>query len=397
MKHLDPKNCDAEINQLWDFVIVGAGPAGSVCASQLSKQGFKTLLVEKKSFPRYKICGCCLNERAISALKLAGMDETLAKLNPVPIKKFHLSSIKKNITLPMDQGVTVSRESMDTAFVETAISNGAKFLPTVSAKLQPQIDNSKTRKLDISFQGKQLAEIESKIVIIADGLGHPSIRHLDEFKTEVVSTSRIGMGTTIETVGQTEVDQNVYESGIIYMGVGKNGYVGAVRLEDGRLNIAAAIDSDFLKQHQTPNIAMIQLFEQSRLPLPDNLIDAVWHGTIPLTRTMKRPVSNRVFIAGDSNGYVEPFTGEGMAWAISDAVAISKLAPQGLDNWSLDLENSWINSHQKIVCGRLHWCRWLSKMLRSPQSIQISIRILSLFPSLARPIISRLNKPLLNP
>ena len=39
----------------WDAVVVGAGPAGSIAARQLALLGLRTLLVERKAFPRNKV------------------------------------------------------------------------------------------------------------------------------------------------------------------------------------------------------------------------------------------------------------------------------------------------------------------------------------------------------
>ncbi|MDF1747221.1 MAG: FAD-dependent monooxygenase, partial [Gimesia sp.] len=53
----------------WDVIVIGAGPAGSVAAHQLSLRKLRVLQIERKAFPRYKVCGCCLNQRAISLLQ----------------------------------------------------------------------------------------------------------------------------------------------------------------------------------------------------------------------------------------------------------------------------------------------------------------------------------------
>ena len=44
----------------WDAVVIGAGPAGATAAATLQNGGMKTLLVDRGSFPRQKVCGGCL-------------------------------------------------------------------------------------------------------------------------------------------------------------------------------------------------------------------------------------------------------------------------------------------------------------------------------------------------
>lgn len=49
----------------YDVVVIGAGPAGSVAAYTAATQGLDVLLLDKARFPRFKVCGCCLNARAL--------------------------------------------------------------------------------------------------------------------------------------------------------------------------------------------------------------------------------------------------------------------------------------------------------------------------------------------
>jgi len=49
---------DDAARRLWDVVIVGAGPTGSLAARQLSLAGADVLLVDRLAFPRWKVCGC---------------------------------------------------------------------------------------------------------------------------------------------------------------------------------------------------------------------------------------------------------------------------------------------------------------------------------------------------
>ena len=46
-----------------------------------------------------------------------------------------------------------------------------------------------------------------------------------------------------------------------------------------------------------------------------------WQGTGKLTRKTSPVATGRVLVLGDASGYVEPFTGEGMGWGLSSAVA----------------------------------------------------------------------------
>jgi geranylgeranyl reductase family protein len=60
-------------NQLWDAVVIGAGPAGSICALHLARGGAAVLLVDRADFPREKVCGDGLIADALKALDRAGL------------------------------------------------------------------------------------------------------------------------------------------------------------------------------------------------------------------------------------------------------------------------------------------------------------------------------------
>ena len=97
------------------------------------------------------------------------------------------------------------------------------------------------------------------------------------------------------------------------MAVDRHGYVGLVRIEGGLLNIAAVLAPDFVKRAGGPPQALAAVLAEAGFPAITSLADADWHGTLPLTRRTSSTASRRVLVMGDAAGYVEPFTGEGMA------------------------------------------------------------------------------------
>ena len=62
----------------YDVIIVGAGPAGSATARHLAEAGVSTLLLDKSNFPRDKVCGDCLSPRAQHYLARLGVLEPVA-------------------------------------------------------------------------------------------------------------------------------------------------------------------------------------------------------------------------------------------------------------------------------------------------------------------------------
>src|ERR1700690_2911055 len=65
-------------NSHFDVVIVGAGPAGTTCASLLARRGINVLLCDKATFPREKICGDCINPGCWDFFKMLGIEGEVA-------------------------------------------------------------------------------------------------------------------------------------------------------------------------------------------------------------------------------------------------------------------------------------------------------------------------------
>lgn len=59
-------------------IVVGAGPAGSATAWHLARTGVPTLLLDKSGFPRDKVCGDCLSPRAQHYLERMGLLDAVA-------------------------------------------------------------------------------------------------------------------------------------------------------------------------------------------------------------------------------------------------------------------------------------------------------------------------------
>jgi flavin-dependent dehydrogenase len=100
---------------------------------------------------------------------------------------------------------------------------------------------------------------------------------------------------------------------------------------------------------------------------------------------------DRVFRIGDAAGYIEPFTGEGMAWALAAAVAVVPLAERAAVAWQPSLEREWEQTYRRVV-GRRQWtCHAAAAVLRRPWLTRACVGVLSCWPRLAGPVIYHLN------
>ncbi|HSM60807.1 MAG TPA: hypothetical protein VK849_08425, partial [Longimicrobiales bacterium] len=184
-----------------------------------------------------------------------------------------------------------------------------------------------------------------------------------------------------------------YGSGTIHMAVGPSGYVGLVRLEDGALNVAAALDPEALRGPSGPAEPVAALLDGAGLPVPDGLAAADWHGTPPLTWRPRRLGGDRVFRVGDAAGYVEPFTGEGMCWALGGARALAPIAASAAARWDVSLLRRWEHVHRRGIGRAQRLCKAAAWTLRRPALARLVLVALGVVPELASPFVRVASAP----
>jgi flavin-dependent dehydrogenase len=381
---------DTAGNDVWDVVVIGAGPAGAVAARQAAQAGGRVLLVDAKAFPRAKVCGACLNSRALAILTELGLGEVPAALGGVRVEQFRVRSLGREAQLSLPAGMAVSRARFDAALVEAAIGAGADFLPETTAQVGEACgsDRAECRIVSLRRAGTSGVPARARVVLAADGLGHASLRNHPEFSSRVAGDARIGVG------GQLAEYPAEYGAGTIFMAVGRYGYVGLVQIEEGQLNIAGALAPEFVKSTGGAAPAVQSVLAEAGFPPIAALAEADWHGTVALTRSSARVAGRRVLLLGDAAGYVEPFTGEGMAWAMAAAAAVAPLVPRGAFEWDRRIEREWQATLRRLVTRRQRWCRMLALALRHPWAVRALLGAVSLAPSLAGPIIRSVNGPI---
>jgi menaquinone-9 beta-reductase len=368
--------------QVWDVIVLGAGPAGALAARELAIGGARVLLVDRKSFPRRKVCGACLNGTAIGVLESIGLGSLPHRLGGIEIEALELACSGRSTRLNVSGGIAVSRPLLDDALAEAAITEGADFLPGTEGLVSAPWPE---RRDVLLTQGSHTVTAEARVVLVATGLGATRCASEPVAQNHVAAHSRIGAGCTALSF------PSFYHPKVIFMAVGQGGYVGLVRVENDSLNVAAAFDREFVKAWGGAGAAAVRVLCEAGFPPVPELQTATWQGTLALTRQSMPPAAERVFLLGDATGYVEPFTGEGMAWALMSSRAVGPLARRGIQCWSPSLAREWAEIHNRLILRRQRLCRGLATVLRHPWVTRASLEFLKRFPELGELIIGRLN------
>lgn len=370
---------EAAAERRWDVVVVGAGPAGALAAHGLASKGLAVLLVDRAEFPRGKVCGGCLNGRALALLQQAGLGALPAELGARQVDAFLLAVGGSQARLPLPAGVAVSRQALDAALVRAAITAGADFLAGTRAALGEVSASERYVELHGDAESR---DARTRLVLAADGLGGRLLRD----DVAPAHDSRLGAGVLLDGA------PDFYAPGIIHMACGGGGYVGLVRVEAGRLDVAAAFDPARCVAAGGPGLMAKKILREAGLPPLPDLETAAWRGTPLLTRRAPRLAAERLFVLGDAAGYVEPFTGEGIAWALASASAVVPLALEAVTRWDPALARRWAVAYREAVGGRQTLCRWLARLLRHPGLLHAVVHLLARAPFVAGPVVRRLNR-----
>jgi flavin-dependent dehydrogenase len=368
----------------WDAIVIGAGPAGAFAARQLALAGLQTLLVDAKQFPREKVCGGYLNSRALEVLRQAGLAHLSVDSCESEVTQLELIRGHQRTRFRLPPGRVICRTTFDAALMDAATTAGVTVLTGAQAVVEAALGDA-ARSVTVVRDGRQ-ESLSARVVICADGLSRTSVRHLPECAASIAPNSRVGIGALVSG------DFDVCPVGQLTMVLSRSAYVGISRVREHQFNVAAAVDRKALLG-TTPAKIVADIFTNARIGFPADLPSAHWRGTPPLTSKPKHVAAERLFLVGDAGGYIEPFTGEGMAFALEAAAAITTLAVQSAQSWTPAVAQNWEMLHRKMVRDRQLTCHQLAWILRRPWAASLTVGICRVLPGIAERLIDRTNDP----
>lgn len=362
-----------------DVIVVGAGPAGAIAALGLARTGASVLLLDRQSFPRWKVCGACVGPSALGVLETFGLRERVSDLGGVPLDRLYLHSPGRSATIPLAGNVALSRAAFDRSLVDAAVDEGVDFRNEATASIEATRSDAVALRVG---SGASATVEQGRVIIDATGLGarfgRGAVAH------RVASGARIGLGAVFDD------PDRLVGRGDLHMAVGRHGYVGLVRVEDGTLTVGAAVDRGSLKDG--PASAVDTVLEEAGLGSLGGRRLAGWTGTPPLTRRPAARACRRLFRIGDAAGYVEPFTGEGIGWALLSGAAVIPFARAATRGWTEDLSGKWERTYLRRVARHQRTCRMLSLGLRRPALVRPAITLLGRSPGMAAPLVASVGR-----
>jgi len=376
----------------WDAIVVGAGVAGSTAAGLLSQNGQRVLLVERAALPRGKVCGGCLNARAVAGLSRAGAGAVVPSLGGQELERIrfvHRSGATAELELDTHgehRSIAVSRGALDAALAQWAIGCGAAYMDRTRV-VESVIDVD--RRVVSAKRGDGMdVSLQGRAVLACDGLGSLLGRRAD-----LAADTPSGAFSLSEKIGCSVVVPRDMLLDLpprtITMVATSDGYVGAVDVEDGRVSIAGALKIDALRTtREVPGHMTARLLSLGGISWREEIDDAAWQTCPTLHRSVSEPSADRLLLLGDAAGYVEPITGEGMAWAVESAIAAAACLANGWgETTAADYSRSW----SRHVGSSRRMARLAAFALDTPRRATLAVNALRRLPMVGRLIVRRLN------
>jgi geranylgeranyl reductase family protein len=321
-----------------DVLVVGAGPGGSTTASYLARHGLDVLLVERSAFPREKVCGDGLTPRGVAQLERLGIDPG----DPRFERHDGLRIRSRRVTLELrwpdladwpGYGVVMTRAEFDELLARHAEKAGARLLERTEA-YEPVLDHEgwvRGARLRGTEDGEE-TEVRARFVIAADGA---SSRFAGRAGVVRDPTRPIGIAARryyrVERHPGPwlEVWMDLWDGSAILPGYGW-----LFPLPGGSINLGAGLLNTFTNFKGLSAQGVFDAFWRMLPPewnVNEETADGrVLSGPLPMGLSRTPPAMPGMLVVGDAAGLVNPFNGEGIAYAMESGELAAELVHDAL-------------------------------------------------------------------
>jgi menaquinone-9 beta-reductase len=327
-----------------DVIVVGAGPAGSTTAYHLAKAGLDVLLLEKTAFPREKICGDGLTPRAVTQLVRMGIDTST---DGGWLHNKGLRILAGGLQLELDWpelaahpnfGLVRPRADFDDLLARQATGAGARLLENCNVT-GPILDPRTSRIVGVSAKvggARQDAveqEFRAPLVVAADGNSTRLSIAMGLHKREDRP-----MGVAYRAYYKNPRHNDDYLESWLELSDVKQpdrllpGYGWIFGMGDGTSNIGLGILDTSKAFGKVDYRDMMQRWLATTPPewelTEENRTVPIRGAALPMGFNRKPHYTRGLLLVGDAGGMVNPFNGEGIAYAMESGELAARVIAQ---------------------------------------------------------------------
>ncbi len=320
-----------------DVLVVGAGPAGSSAAHHLAAAGLEVLLVDRAAFPREKVCGDGLTPRAAAALVRMGVDVTDPGFVPVRRVRTYGSGLAAvEFDWPGGPfppiGLMRPRIDLDQLLVERATAAGARFMPTTRAE-RPLVDGAAVSGATIRREDGAVRQVSARFVLAADGASsrfaaHAGVRRIPGAPVAVAARGYVRSSRSQEPVFEAFL---TLRDGRRYL----PGYGWVFPAGDRTWNVGAFLSPPPGHAERIPTAAEALRRFLRTIPAEwglgeEGLTGPIRSAPIPMGMNRRPLAVPGMLVVGDAAGMVNPFTGEGIGYALESGEWAAQLVSEAV-------------------------------------------------------------------
>ena len=321
-----------------DVIIVGAGPAGSTTAYYLAQAGIDVLLLEKSRFPREKVCGDGLTPRGVRALIAMGVSVS-EQDGWVRNKGLRVIGAGRRLEMAWPElssypgyGLVRPRTDFDEMLARRAEQAGAKLVEGLTVT-GPVLDERTGRITGVTARPEGAGDeraYSARVIVAADGNSSRlsvamGLRKRDDRP----------LGVAVRTYYRTPRSDDDYLESWLDLWDGDRllpGYGWIFGMGDGTSNVGLGLLNTSTAFGHTDYHALLRQWLKG-MPAEwgfteDHRTQPIRGAALPMGFNRTPPYFNGLLLAGDAGGMVNPFNGEGIAYAMESGEILARTIAQ---------------------------------------------------------------------
>lgn len=313
----------------YDAIIVGGGPAGASSAILLAKAGWSVAIVEKTSFPRRKVCGEFLSATNLPLLRELGVAGDFSRQAGPQVREvgFFAGDTVLSAVMPCPPGTdegwgrALGREHLDTLLLQRAMGAGAKLWQPWKAVIlsrQAGLWLCRIRRRNVD----DARVLRGRIVIAAHGSWEHGPLQTQAGHCPPQRNDLLGFKAHFREAG--------LKPGLMPLLSFPGGYGGMVETDDGRVSLSCCVRRhvlERLRREAGPCGAAVAVLAHivrfcrgAREALADACPDGAWLAAGPIRPGIRRRrFPDGLFLVGNAAGEAHPVVAEGISMAMQSA------------------------------------------------------------------------------
>ena len=323
-----------------DVIVVGAGPAGATTAFYLAQSGLDVLLLEKSRFPREKVCGDGLTPRAVKTLVGMGISVT-EQDGWVRNKGLRVIGAGKRLELPWPElasypgyGLVRTRHDLDETLARRAQQAGARLHEgvTVTAPVRSERTGRITGVVAKAADDGEDRTYRARVVVAADG-------NSSRLSVAMGLPKRDDrpLGVAVRTYYRTDRHDDDYLESWLDLWDGDRllpGYGWIFGMGDGTSNVGLGLLNTSAAFGHTDYHALLRKWLKG-MPAEwgfteENRTQPIRGAALPMGFNRTPHYHQGLLLVGDAGGMVNPFNGEGIAYAMESGEILARTITQAL-------------------------------------------------------------------